>query len=139
MAILPDADGNATEGPGFNVFAVIDGELHTPDRGMLEGVSRMTALDLAHAEGWRCGSGQVPIDRLRAADEIFVNLHRRRHHAGHPGSDDRIYGNGVARAGQPTVGCAASTGNGGRPGGHATPIDGAPIDGAPVGGEGADR
>jgi len=29
LAILPDADGFVTEGAGFNVFAVIEGELYT--------------------------------------------------------------------------------------------------------------
>ena len=38
--ILLDFDGNVTEGPGFNVFAVKDGVLITPDRGILAGVSR---------------------------------------------------------------------------------------------------
>ena len=38
--ILLDYDGNVTEGPGFNVFAVKDKVLITPDRGVLAGISR---------------------------------------------------------------------------------------------------
>lgn len=131
VAILPDSDGNATEGPGFNVFAVIDGELHTPDHGMLEGVSRMTALDLARAEGLAVRIEPLPIDRLRAADEIFVTST-----AGGimpvTRLDDRIYGNGVA--GPVTRRLRALYRERREAGWHATPIDG-----APVAAEGADR
>jgi len=35
-----DADGNVTEGPGFNVFAVKNGVVLTSGHGVLEGVSR---------------------------------------------------------------------------------------------------
>ena len=45
--ILLDYDGNVTEGPGFNVFAVKDKVLITPDRGVLAGVSRKTVLEMA--------------------------------------------------------------------------------------------
>ena len=38
--VLLDFDGNVTEGPGFNVFAVTDGVVATPDRGVLEGITR---------------------------------------------------------------------------------------------------
>ena len=36
-AILVDAAGNAVEGPGFNLFAVADGGIRTPEVGVLEG------------------------------------------------------------------------------------------------------
>lgn len=95
VAILPDAQGNATEGPGFNVFAVIDGGVETPDAGMLEGISRLTALELAHAEGLSMRVAPLPIQRLLGADEIFITST-----AGGimpvTKLDDRIYGNGVA-------------------------------------------
>jgi len=41
-----DAQGHIAEGPGFNVFMVKDGTVHTADRGVLEGVSRRTAIEL---------------------------------------------------------------------------------------------
>jgi branched-chain amino acid aminotransferase len=47
LPILTDGDGMTTEGPGFNVFAVVEGRLHTPARGVLEGITRRTALELA--------------------------------------------------------------------------------------------
>ena len=39
--VLLDHDGIVTEGPGFNVFAVTNGEVATPDRGVLEGITRV--------------------------------------------------------------------------------------------------
>ncbi|NBB84487.1 MAG: branched-chain amino acid transferase [Alphaproteobacteria bacterium] len=128
VAILPDAEGNATEGPGFNVFAVIDGALETPDRGMLEGVSRLTALDLAAIEGLPVRIGPLPIDRLRQADEIFVTST-----AGGimpvTRLDGRIYGNGVA--GPVTRRLRGLYRDKRDAGWHATPIDEA----TPVAGE----
>ena len=41
-----DAEGCVTEGPGFNVFMVKDGVVCTTDRGVLEGISRRTAIEL---------------------------------------------------------------------------------------------
>ncbi len=70
--ILTDGEGNVAEGAGFNVFAVSDGRATTPDRGVLEGITRMTAIEL-------CGELEVPIavealpvEALRQADEAFV-------------------------------------------------------------------
>lgn len=33
FAVLLDADGNVTEGAGFNIFSITDGRVATPDRG----------------------------------------------------------------------------------------------------------
>lgn len=69
--ILPDGDGNITEGSGFNVFIVKDGVLHTPERGVLEGVTRRTVFDIAAAKGWQVRLEHVPVDLAYRADEIF--------------------------------------------------------------------
>ena len=46
--ILTDADGNLTEGTGYNFFLVSDGVIRGPgDRSILQGVSRGTVVDLA--------------------------------------------------------------------------------------------
>src|SRR3546814_17436824 len=45
-AVLLDFDGYVTEGPGFNVFAVIDGTVVSPYRGALEGITRQSVLEL---------------------------------------------------------------------------------------------
>lgn len=72
LAILPDADGLVTEGPGFNVFAVIDGELHTPARGVLLGITRRTVLEIAEQLGLPVRVGDLSVGSLYRADEIFL-------------------------------------------------------------------
>ena len=93
MPLLTDGAGNITEGPGFNVFAVRDGVLSTPDRGMFEGITRRTVIEIAAEEGIGCEVRAVSVEELRAADEIFVTST-----AGGvmPVTvlDGRIYGNG---------------------------------------------
>ena len=71
--ILLDFDGNVTEGPGFNVFAIKDGVLITPDRGVLAGVSRKTVLEIADHLGIRVVIRPVSVDELLAADEVFLS------------------------------------------------------------------
>ena len=46
-AVLVDEENNVLEGPGFNVFSFNNNCLITPDKGVLEGVTRQTAIDLA--------------------------------------------------------------------------------------------
>jgi len=71
--ILLDLDGNVTEGPGFNVFAVTDGVVATPDYGMLEGVSRKSVMEICDELGIKLEVRKVPANELRNADEIFVS------------------------------------------------------------------
>jgi branched-chain amino acid aminotransferase len=74
--VLQDADGNVTEGPGFNVFAVFNrqgrAQLVTPESGVLEGVSRRTAIELARDKGYDLQVRALPVNELRSADEIFL-------------------------------------------------------------------
>ena len=72
VAVLPDRDGNVTEGAGFNLFAVRNGRLATPDRGVFEGMTRRTMIELA-------AELQIPVEvrpvsaaELAEADEIFL-------------------------------------------------------------------
>ena len=44
LPVLVDYDGNIAEGPGFNVFAVRDGTVTTPEGTCLDGITRQTAL-----------------------------------------------------------------------------------------------
>ena len=68
-----DAAGNVTEGPGFNVFAVKDGVVSTAARGVLEGVSRRTVLELCDALAIPLRVGALPADTLADADEVFLS------------------------------------------------------------------
>ncbi len=93
VAVLIDREGNITEGAGFNVFAVRDGVLATPDRGVFEGMTRRTVIELAREAGIACEIRPVSADELRGADEIFITST-----AGGimpvTELDGRIYGNG---------------------------------------------
>jgi branched-chain amino acid aminotransferase len=71
-AVLLDRDGFVTEGPGFNVFAVVDDQVFTPDRGVLEGITRRSVLELCADEGVPAQVGRLTAEALRNADEVFL-------------------------------------------------------------------
>jgi branched-chain amino acid aminotransferase len=74
--VLTDGAGHVAEGPGFNVFAVVDAErptLVTPARGVLEGVTRRTMMELAEREGYEMQVRDLAVDELPRADEIFLS------------------------------------------------------------------
>ena len=70
-AVLLNSDGHVTEGPGFNVFAFLDGRLITPESGVLEGITRKTILELATEQGIDCEVGRLTSSQLTKADEVF--------------------------------------------------------------------
>lgn len=70
--ILLDPIGNVTEGPGFNVFVVRDGVVITPDRGALDGITRLSVLDLCEEFGLPLEVRPMTAQELREADEIFT-------------------------------------------------------------------
>jgi len=71
-AVVIDSHGNIMEGPGFNVFIVKDSELTTPAKGILEGITRKTAIELATEYGYRVIQDNLVPDRARSADEVFA-------------------------------------------------------------------
>jgi len=71
-ALLVDAEGNLVEGPGFNVFALCADRVITPARGVLEGVTRATVLELLAAEDVQVSTEPLPAATARTADEIFI-------------------------------------------------------------------
>ena len=72
VVVLPDLEGNLTEGPGFNIFLVSDGELYTPDAGVLEGITRRTILELAAELGLPTHVAPIPVGDASRADEAFM-------------------------------------------------------------------
>jgi branched-chain amino acid aminotransferase len=70
--ILLDADGNVTEGAGYNIFAVVGGEIVTPAKGVLEGITRRTVLELAARHGITASVADISGELLRTADEVFA-------------------------------------------------------------------
>ncbi len=71
--ILTDADDNVVEGPGFNIFAVLDGTISTPDHGILHGITRRTVIELANEHGIPIEERPVPAASLRRAEEVFLS------------------------------------------------------------------
>lgn len=71
--LLVDAAGNVVEGPGFNVFCVIDGVVVTPAEGMLEGVSRRTVIEIAASLGIAVEMRALSVPALRGAQEVFLS------------------------------------------------------------------
>ena len=72
LPILTDGQGKITEGPGYNVFALYKDRLYTPAAGVLEGITRKTVIELARIHGIEMIVGELDVDMLNAADEIFL-------------------------------------------------------------------
>jgi branched-chain amino acid aminotransferase len=71
--ILQDGAGHITEGPGFNVFGIKGRTVFTPVDGVLHGITRKTAMDVARAQGLEVQVRLVSVEELRAADEVFIS------------------------------------------------------------------
>jgi branched-chain amino acid aminotransferase len=74
-AILCAANGSVAEGATSNVFAVVDGQIHTPalEVGILDGVTRGKVLALARTNSIMCHEVSfMSPDELRQSDEIFL-------------------------------------------------------------------
>ena len=63
---------NLIEGPGFNIFAVNGSTITTPARGVLEGITRRTVIELATEYGYEVIQHNLSADKARSADEMFV-------------------------------------------------------------------
>lgn len=68
-ALLANTVGRLCEGTGSNVFAVLDGELHTPPlaSGCLAGITRALVVEWAGAK-----ETDLPFDVLERAEEVFL-------------------------------------------------------------------
>ncbi len=71
-AVLLDHDGFLTEGAGFNVFIVKGDTVLTPDRGALQGITRLSVLDLCPELGLEPRIAPITFDELMDADEVFT-------------------------------------------------------------------
>lgn len=95
--LLLDHDGNVTEGPGFNVFAVFGNRVVTSDHGVLHGITRRTALEMCAEAGLHTETRPLPLEEFLEADEVFLSS---------SGGgvipvarvDDRVFANGKAGA-----------------------------------------
>lgn len=71
-AVVVDREGNLVEGPGFNIFAVKNRTITTPGRGVLQGITRRTAIEIAINHGYEVSQHNLVADDARIADEVFV-------------------------------------------------------------------
>ena len=71
-AVLVDGEGNLVEGPGFSIFARCGERVITPARGVLEGVTRATVLELLDAENIGVNEDVLSAASARVADEFFI-------------------------------------------------------------------
>lgn len=69
-----NTDNMLAEGAVCNVFIVKDDAISTPplDTPVLPGATRQAVIDLAEENGIRCDEAAIDIDRLLAADEVFL-------------------------------------------------------------------
>jgi len=70
--VLTAEDGTIAEGPGFNIFAVTEDGVRTPDRGVLEGITRRTAIELCRELGIPVAAAPLSLDTLSGAEEVFI-------------------------------------------------------------------
>jgi branched-chain amino acid aminotransferase len=71
-AVLVDENNNITEGPGFNLFCINDSGIFTPDRGVLEGITRQSIFDLAKELHLPIMKKSISVDELYSANELFA-------------------------------------------------------------------
>ena len=72
LVVLRDLSGAITEGPGFNVFAHVDGRWLTPASGTLQGITRRSVIELAAEAGDPVEEGRLSAEDLRRAAEVLV-------------------------------------------------------------------
>jgi len=70
--LLCNESGHITEGPGFNIFVIRDGILKTPQSGVLEGITRTTAIELCFELRYAVETADISLEELMQADEVFI-------------------------------------------------------------------
>ena len=71
-SVLLDSGGFLTEAPSCNVFLVKDGKVSTPETGVLEGITRATALELCAELGFPVRTASLRVEEFTRADEAFL-------------------------------------------------------------------
>jgi branched-chain amino acid aminotransferase len=66
-----DDKGNLLEGPGFNIFTVKGQTISTPERGVLEGITRRTVIEQAIDSDYEVKCQPVSAASVLNADEVF--------------------------------------------------------------------
>ena len=71
--IALDTSGHVSEGSGENIFAIVDGVIHTPPlhASILPGITRHTVMTLAREMGIEVIEEMLVREYLYIADEVF--------------------------------------------------------------------
>jgi branched-chain amino acid aminotransferase len=72
VAVLLGPDGAVAEAPGFNIVAVLDGGLVSPDANVLQGISCRTMFEIAGELGIPARYGRLMPEDLARAAEVFL-------------------------------------------------------------------
>ncbi|WP_372619738.1 aminotransferase class IV [Falsiroseomonas sp.] len=72
VAVLLGPDGAVAEAPGFNVVAVLDGGLVSPEANVLPGISCRTMFEIACDLGIPARYGRLMPEDLARAEEVFL-------------------------------------------------------------------
>jgi branched-chain amino acid aminotransferase len=70
--VLLNSEGHIAEGPGFNIFAVLEGTLVTPATSVLDGMTRRTVLELAASLSTPTVERELAVHELTGASEVFL-------------------------------------------------------------------
>lgn len=70
--LLLDSSGYVTEGPGFNVFIIKDGQVATPRSGVLEGITRKVSMEICKYHNLLVSEKDITLTDLLDADEVFA-------------------------------------------------------------------
>jgi len=72
LVVLRDASGAITEGPGYNLFARVDGRWLTPASGTLRGITRRSVIEIAAENGDPVREERLTAGDLRRAEEVLA-------------------------------------------------------------------
>jgi len=70
--LLLDSAGHITEGPGFNVFMIKDGQVATPRSGVLEGITRKVSMEICTHHNLLVTERDITLAEFLGADEVFA-------------------------------------------------------------------
>ena len=70
--VLVDGDENILEGPGFNIFSLDNAGLHTPNKGVLKGVTRSVVLDIAKEIKVPINLNSISLKKILSSSEVFA-------------------------------------------------------------------
>ena len=72
-ALMMDYRGHVSEATGANIFFVKDGKIHTPTPDcFLDGITRRTVIDLAHARGLEVIERTIMPEELEGFEQCFL-------------------------------------------------------------------